>query len=139
LAARLKPVTGFSDVFDVYFPGGIFWRFERPLGWSTPQRIPLKTVTDRHGNAVHYNYDTADRLSSVLDNAQRGLQFSYGDCGLLEAVQDHTGTRVVRYMHHREIEHLEWVTLPATAQYPTGIRTQYMYDMYASHPAMRHN
>ncbi len=139
LAARIERVTGFSDVFEVYFPGGICWHFERPIHWNSPGRIPLARVKDRYDNAVHYTYDGADRLQSVLDGAGRGLVFSYGQCGLLERIEDHSGTRAIQYGHHPEIEHLESVTLPATAQYPGGIRTRYVYDMHAAHPAMRHN
>ncbi|MET0657907.1 MAG: RHS repeat-associated core domain-containing protein [Steroidobacteraceae bacterium] len=52
---------------------------------------------------------------------------------------DHSGTRIVHYYHHDEVEHLVRVLLPATTQFPSGIETRYDYDMDADHPAMRHN
>ena len=85
------------------------------------------------------SYDNQNRLSSVLDEAGRGLIFGYGGCGLLEVVTDHTHARQVRYLHDGEVEHLIRVVLPATSQFPEGVTTTYDYDSDADHPAMRHN
>jgi RHS repeat-associated protein len=137
-AARLD-AAGLTDVYDVQFPGGLAWRFERPIGWTDTERIPLTTITDRHGNEVRLSYNTINKTESVLDQAGRGLLFSYGSCELLESVTDHTTSRVVRYWHDTEIEHLVGVVLPATAQYPDGLRATYDYDNYNPHPAMQHN
>ena len=139
LAARLERIPGLTDVYAVRFPGGRVWQFERPTGWGDVQRIPLTIISDRHGNAVRLSYDTQDRIATVLDTAGRGLLFHYGNCGLLERVTDHTGSRIVDYWHDNEIEHLVRVVLPATGQYPKGLSTTYEYDSYASHPAMHHN
>lgn len=138
LTARLEH-AGAADVFDVIHPGGTTWHFERPASWSNAERIPLAAITDRHGNATRYSYDALDRVISVLDDAGRGLLFEYGQCGLLERVRDHTGTRQVRYDHHNESEHLERVVQPATLAFPSGVETRYVYDLDAEHPAMRHN
>lgn len=137
LAARIERKG--VDVFDVIHPQGLRWHFERPVGWGSVERIPLAAIVDRFGNAVHYTYDALDRVASALDGAGRGLRFAYGQCGLLERVSDHTGTRMIRYDHHVEIEHLERVTLPATRAFPNGQATTYVYDLDADHPAMRHN
>ena len=138
-AARLERIAGLADVFAVHFPGGQVWQFERPVGWSDAERIPLTTISDRHGNAVRLSYGSINRVESVLDAAGRGLLFHYGNCELLERVTDHTGSRIVHYWHDNEIEHLVRVVLPATGQYPKGLSTTYEYDSYASHPAMQHN
>lgn len=139
LAAMIQPLPSPSDGFVVTRPQGVRWRFERPLGWGQLERIPLLTIADRHGNTLHLKYDAMDRLTSVLDDAGRGLVLRYGQCGLLEEVSDHTGTRTVLYDHHPDSEHLVRVTLPATAQFPDGIVTRYDYDLYAVYTAMRHN
>ena len=139
LAARLERAPDAPDTFDVVHPGGTRWRFARPPNWGSPERIPLTRIADRHGNLITFTYDSSDRLESVLDEAGRGLRFTYGSCGLLEAVSDHTQTRVVTYEHHEEIEHLVRVLLPTTAEFPDGVPTTYDYDLYADHPAMRHN
>ncbi|MDH6291872.1 HYD1 signature containing ADP-ribosyltransferase family protein [Rhodococcus opacus] len=138
LTVRLEP-TGIPDSFDVVHSGGLRWRFEQPPGWSDGERIPLTMITDRHNNRVQLSYDNQNRLNAVLDESNRGLFFHYGQCGLLEQISDHTETRVVRYEHHNEREHLVRVVLPATAQFPKGITTTYEYDFYAAHPAMRSN
>ena len=57
-----------------------------------------------NGNAAHLSYDSRDRLAAVLDDAGRGVLLTYGDCGLLERVSDHTGTRIVEYWHDGDIE-----------------------------------
>jgi RHS repeat-associated protein len=138
-AGRLERAPGIADAFTADLPGGDQWLFERPVGWSDVQRIPLVTVRDRHDNALRLSYGAADRLVSVLDDAGRGLLFLYGSCNLLERVTDHTGLREVRYEHDPEIEHLVRVVLPATGQYPNGLPTTYEYAGDNSHPAMRHN
>lgn len=137
--ARLEPLAGVTDVYDVVFAGGLTWRFERPVGWSHPERIPLTAITDRHGNEVRLTYNSINAVESVVDSAGRGLFFDYGSCALLERVSDHSASRVVSYQHDTEIEHLVRVVLPATANYPTGLRATYDYDRFNSHPAMQHN
>ena len=139
MTARLERLPGPSDVFAVVYPGGLTWRFEQPSGWSDVDRIPLARIVDRYGNAVDLTYGTLDRLESVLDAVGRRLLLNYGSCDLLERVTDHTRTRVVRYEHDAEIEHLVRVVLPGTAQYPKGASTTYVYDTFAEHPAMLHN
>jgi RHS repeat-associated protein len=137
-AARLER-AGLADVFEVHFPGGLVWHFDRPPGWTDVERIPLIKISDRHGNVVRLSYEPINRVASVLDTAGRGLLFHYGSCELLERVTDHTESRIVSYQHDSEIEHLIRVVLPATAQYPEGLSTTYEYDSYALHPAMQHN
>ena len=136
---RLEQAPGPDEIYTLHLREGSHWEFRRPSGWSDPQRIPLVAIVDRHGNRITLTYDAKDLLASVLDEARRGLFFSYGTCELLEAVTDHTGTRTVRYDHDTEVEHLVRVALPGTAQYPDGLVTVYEYDSYAGHPAMQHN
>lgn len=139
LAARLERIGVLNENYAVRFPGGLIWQFERPLGWSGTERIPLATIADRHGNTVSLTYGLMNHLESVLDESGRGLRFHYGSCELVESVTDHTELRVVHYLHENEVEHLVTVVLPATAQYPKGISTTYEYDSDAVHPAMKHN
>ncbi|MCZ4589650.1 DUF6531 domain-containing protein [Rhodococcus opacus] len=140
VTARLEHLAGGAgDRFDIIHPGGTRWHFERPAMWGSADRIPLREITDRHGNTVELVYDTHDRVESVLDEAGRGLIFIYGECGLLEKVSDHTRSRVVRYDHDEQIRHLARVVLPDTAQYPGGVTTGYEYDDDAPHPGMRDN
>jgi YD repeat-containing protein len=138
-SARMEALPGLSGTYEVIYPGGRVWHFERPAGWTDTERIPLVSIRDRHGNTVELTYSNLNKLASVLDTDGRGLFFHYGSCNLLEQVSDHTRTRVVSYWHETEAEHLAGVILPASAQYPEGQTTSYEYDGYASHPAMQHN
>ncbi|WP_312397080.1 DUF6531 domain-containing protein, partial [Kocuria sp.] len=128
-----------SEAYHLEHPGGLVHVFTRPAGWTDPERIPLGSVTDRHGNRIRLSYDQFNRLTSVLDAEDRGVFFRYGNCGLLEGITDHTGTRAVEYGHDEQIEHLVCVRLPATAQFPRGPATGYEYEQRSDHPAMRHN
>jgi RHS repeat-associated protein len=128
------PGTGFT----LRAPHGLFMRFERPIGWTDGERIPLASVHDRAGNTVRLTYDTSNRLAAVRDDDGRGLSFDYGDCDRLEAVEDHSGRRVT-YGHDEAAEHLVEVRLPATSDHPDGLSTHYEYAFFADHVALRHN
>jgi RHS repeat-associated protein len=138
-ASDLKRLPGAVEVYTLRFPGGDLWRFERPAGWTDAERIPLVRIADRHGNALSLSYGPLSRVTSVLDEAGRGILFHYGQCELLEKVTDHRGERAVLYHHDPYVEHLVRVTLPATAQYADGVSTTYEYDARNPHPAMQHN
>lgn len=138
-AMNLRRGPEASETYHVEHPGGVVHVFTRPAGWPDPERIPLVSVTDRHGNHIELAHDQLGRLASVLDQEDRGLFFRYGTCGLLEGIADHTGTRTVEYGHDPGIEHLVCVRLPATAQFPRGPTTGYEYEQRFDHPAMRHN
>jgi RHS repeat-associated protein len=112
--------------------------FERPPGWTDAERIPLVRIEDRHGNGLRYSYDTSDRVTEVRDDDDRFLRFHYGDCGLLERVEDHAG-RAVRYLHDAEVEHLECVRYPPTSDHPNGIQRHYEYLSRSLPPELRHN
>jgi hypothetical protein len=139
IASDLKRIPGPFEVYTLRFAAGDVWRFERPVGWTDSERIPLVRIADRHGNALSLNYGPLNRVTSVLDEAGRGLLFHYGQCELLEKVTDHRSERAVIYHHDPYVEHLVRVILPATAQYPDGVSTTYEYDALNPHPAMQHN
>ncbi len=136
---RLESVPGLPHAYTLVRPLGTSLRFERPASWTEPERIPLVEIRDRHGNLQRLSYDSDNRLARVEDDDGRALIFRYGDCGLLERVEDHTGKRFVLYDHHSEIEHLVRVTTAPTANYPHGAVSCYDYDYLSDHPAMRHN
>ncbi len=117
---------------------GMQWIFERPSGWTHPDRLPLLRIEDRHGNTHQLVYNPEGRLDRVEDHAGRRIQFIYGSCDLVEQVTDHTG-RVWRYLHDQEVEHLSAVITPVTPEYPEGLKTCYEYDRFRSHPALLHN
>jgi RHS repeat-associated protein len=127
-----------DEHWTVTTPDGTVHRFERPLGWPRPDCFPLVSIVDRFGNAQQLTYDAGGRLSEVRDDLDHTLLFSYGHCGFLEAVTDHT-TRAVRYFHDEQREHLVMVSQPPTDEAPEGARTLFEYHPSGWHPMLRHN
>jgi RHS repeat-associated protein len=132
-------VSPSPDEYEVRWRQGFKWHLSKPAGWSHPERIPLRRMADRLGHALTLTYDGEDRPLRVADEHGRGFTFSYGKCGLLERVSDHTGTRHVQYHHHDHVEVLRRVIQPPTDASPGGVVTEYEYDLESPHPAMRFN
>jgi YD repeat-containing protein len=144
------PPPGVFDLFEVLGPGS--FRVTKPGGtvyeYSTVaiedlNRIFLTSIKDRFDNILKYDYfvwESATRLRTVTDLLTgRKLTFTYGNCGLLEQVNDDYG-RKWKYFHDPDIEHLVAVKFPPTADYPKGYTKHYDYptDMLDS-PALAHS
>ena len=121
--------------YEIGVAEGLVQRFERPIGWTDAERIPLVEVRDRHGNRLRYEYDAEDRASRVWDDDDRSLVFRYGSCGGLEEVEDHSG-RVVRY--EWDEDHVRGVRLPATSDHPEGTWRRYRYAHHGLPAYLRH-
>jgi RHS repeat-associated protein len=134
----LPGLPGEPDRLVLTEAGGQRLVFGVPPGWPWPDRIPLLSIEDRHGNAHSLIYDAEGRLSRVENGAERFIAFSYGDCGLLEHVFDHAGRNWL-YRHDPTAEHLVEFTSPATTDHAEGCTTRYDYDSDRQHPALRHN
>lgn len=115
---------------------GLVYRFERPPGYTDPERIPLVEIRDRYANRVRLTYD-GRQLRRVEDDDGRALIFTYGRCGIVETIEDHSGRRV-EYLHDDAATHLVAVRGPATRDFPQGRLTHYEYLWRAPHPLLRH-
>lgn len=115
---------------------GLVYRFERPPGYTDPERIPLVEILDRKGNRVRLTYE-GRLLRRVDDDDGRSFAFTYGRCGIVEAIEDHSGRRV-EYLHDDAATHLVAVREPATRDFPQGRLTRYEYQWRAPHPLLRH-
>ncbi|NKB28927.1 MAG: hypothetical protein GKR99_15795 [Rhodobacteraceae bacterium] len=133
----LERLGGPATRYVLKAPEGLESTFEQPPGWTDGERIPLVKVADRFGNTLVYTYDARSRLSMVTDDDGRFLAFHYGDCDLLEAVEDQAGRRVV-YEHHNDLEHLACVRLPATDDHPDGLRRTFEYAPASLPQPLRH-
>ena len=110
-----EPPTGVFEVLErlpgpatrylITATGGEEREFAQPAGWPLAERIPLVERRDRHGNRQMYTYNAAGQLAEVRDDDDRFLRFTYGNCGLLERVEDHAGRAIV-YEHDPDIEQL---------------------------------
>lgn len=134
---RLVRLAEPGSPYELSTAGGTTRRFERPFGWTDPERIPLVKIGDRHGNDLVLRYDDHDRLARVEDDAGRFLVFAYGACGFLVELRDHADRRVVYEIDG--YDHLTAVAVPSTSGSPNGTRYCYEYDNRADHPACRHN
>lgn len=135
---KLEHVSGLSQVYEITREGGYRLRFERPAGWVDGERIPLKHIEDRHGNALRFAYDSEDRLAEVRDDDDRFLHFEYDLCGLLVGVSDHAD-RKYRYVHDEQTMHLVSATSPPTSDHPDGITRIYHYTEPFAPVELRHN
>lgn len=119
--------------------GGLTWLFAAPGGWPRAGIVPLARISDRFGNALAYTYDAEGRVARVAEEgSDRRLDFLYGECGLLERVEDGTG-RGVDYLHAPDIEWLCEVRLPPTPEAPDGARRCYRYGNRGDHTWLRHS
>ena len=134
----LERLPGLGTEYRITAAEGLTWHFARPAGWSDAERIPLLRISDRHANSLLYSYDGKNRVSEVRDDGGRLLHFGYGECGLLEAVEDGAGRRI-DYLHDPDIENLVEVRLPATPDQPDGVRRFYAYGALSAHPWLRHS
>lgn len=135
---KLETMVGLPHTYTITAAEGLTWHFERPGGWSDPERIPLTEIRDRHGNRLNYSYDSENRVHEVRDDDDRFIRFHYGECGLLESISDHTD-REIHYEHAPDIEHLVCVSYPPTSDQPNGTTRIYHYERRYALPELRHN
>ena len=131
---RLVPLP--DQRWEIHARHGVVHRFERPPGYTDPERIPLVEIHDRHGHRVRLTYE-GRQLRRVEDDDGRFLAFTYGRCGIVEAIEDHSGRRV-EYLHDDTATHLVAVREPATRDFPQGRLHHYEYLQRTSHPLLRH-
>ena len=131
----LERLPGPATRYLVTAAGGEENEFGAAAGWPLAERIPLIERRDRHGNRQTYTYNAAGELAEVRDDDDRFLQFTYGDCGLLERVDDHAGRAIVdRYEHDPDIEQLI-----AVRDGNLEVRRGYRYDDPWLPEEFRHN
>ncbi|MET0102603.1 MAG: DUF6531 domain-containing protein [Sedimenticola sp.] len=135
---KLERLAGMTPVFELTAAGGTVTRFERPAGWLDAERLPIVSVTDRHGNKLTYSYGATDHLLEVKDDDGRFIRFEYDNCGLLVAALDSAGRRY-EYTHDEETQNLVCVKGPPTTDYPGGIEKRYHYEPAFTPVSLRHN
>lgn len=136
--------------YAIHDAGGTSWFFDRPSAWTNDYRIPLRRIRDRFGNVLEYSYDSENRLERVTcipvndegvptSGPHHFLEFTYGNCGLLERVGDSIG-REVEYYHDPDIQHLIGVRYPApTRGSAERMEKRYQYGGLHLPEMLRHN
>ena len=137
--AKLKRIQN-SD-FILTFKGGLKWYFED----SGFERIPLIKIEDTNKNSQQLIYSAKNQLETVIDTVGRKINFIYGNCDLLEALQPEFLQEVgkypieIKYMHANNIEQLSAVITFPTPDFPSGLMTCYEYDEDQALPELRNN
>ena len=93
-------------------------------------------LTDRYGNQIQYTW-TSDRLTSIRDTLNRVYTLSYGSDGRLSSVTDFGGR--VWTFRYDYLGQLYKVTVPASAQFPSGRSRWFGYSGNHLQPRFRSN
>jgi RHS repeat-associated protein len=134
--------------FVLTFKGGMKWYFED----SGFERIPLIKIEDTNKNAQQLIYNAKNQLETVIDTVGRKINFIYGSCNLLEALEPDifqvdefrpklaAGKKYsIQYLHANNIEQLSAVITFPTPDFPNGLMTCYEYDEDQALPELRNN
>lgn len=154
-------LIGSNPNFAIQARSGHTYQFGYQSGITDTSKIPLLWQEDRFGNRLTYLYENGlqGKVRVKIVNAtsnRRFFRFYYGECGLLEKIEDRwdDGTttidngvqiplgqllRSVYYDHDPDIEHLARVR-----KYPDGEQEAanfevYMYGDVADDPNLVHN
>jgi RHS repeat-associated protein len=142
----MEKQSAFSSYdYIIVFKDGTKWFFKRPVGWSHAEKIPLERIEDSNGNFQELIYNNQNQLASVIDTVGRKINFMYGHCDLLEAIQPEflqiSGEPAIeiKYLHANDIEHLSAVITLPTPDFPEGLITCYEYDVVQPLAVQRNN
>lgn len=134
--------------FILTFKGGMKWYFVD----SGFEKIPLIKIEDLNNNSQQLIYNNKNQLETVIDTAGRRINFIYGNCDLLEALEPDifqddefepkltAGKKYsIQYLHANNIEQLSAVITFPTPDFPNGLITNYEYDEDQALPELRNN
>lgn len=141
--SKLEKQQGLAPTFDfiLTFKDGMKWYFKD----SGFERIPLVKIEDTNGNSHQLIYNNKNQLETVIDTVGRKINFIYGSCDLLEALQPEflqvqgKPPVEIKYMHANNIEQLSAVITFPTPDFPDGLITCYEYDDDQALAELRNN
>jgi RHS repeat-associated protein len=122
-------------------PGGTVEGFF-PLD-NSPLAGRLRTIRDRNGNALHFDYDAQARLQTVIDTLGRPITYAYDATGRVASVTDFTG-RTVTLTHDIRGDLVEITTAAVTGtpngnDFPAGKTTRFAYTGGFQDQRLNHN
>ena len=130
------------------FPDTTTWNFNLLDG--SPQQGKIRSIVDRNGNTLRFQYDAQGRLTTITDTLDRDIQVAYNADGFIESVTDFAG-RQVRYEYYQNGDaggsfgDLKSVTRPSVVgtptgnDFPDGKTTTYTYTTGFSDDDLNHN
>ncbi|MGE3310769.1 MAG: RHS repeat-associated core domain-containing protein [Limisphaerales bacterium] len=124
------------------------WRFN-PL--SGPSGGRIRSIEDRNGNVMRFEYDGGGRLVTILDTLDRPIRIAYAPSGRIARLTDFAG-REVRYEHFETLVDgegnpgdLKSVVTPAVRNtvtgndFPNGKKRSYTYTTGDADDRLNHN
>jgi len=84
----------------------------------------LSSISDRHGNTIHYHYNASGQLSSIVDTYGNTTTVTYSPAGYVSQITDPTG-RTYKYFQNSSGQLTSY-------QDPAGNTTTYGYDPYGN-------
>lgn len=110
----------------------------------------LRTIVDRNGNTLGFDYDGLGRLNLVVDTLGRSIQVAYGANGRIASLTDFLGRQVV-YQYYtgaqtgggagdlRSARSPVVVGTPNGNDFPAGKTTKYTYSAGFADDRLNHN
>ncbi len=126
-----------DDSYTLTFEDTGQWNFN-PFD-NSPSAGKIRSIVDRNGNTLSFEYDAQGRLAKITDTLDRDIDISYNSDNFIERITDFAG-RVVRYEYYNGVEpggnfgDLKSVTSPAVTgtpngnDFPNGKTTTYTYS-----------
>ncbi|HVS19205.1 MAG TPA: DUF6531 domain-containing protein, partial [Planctomycetota bacterium] len=137
-----------DGTFTLLFADQGTWTFFALDG--SPLAGKVKTIADRNGNSLGFDYDGLGRLQLVVDTLGRSIQIAHDASGHIVSVTDFLGRQVV-YEYYQSSDtgggpgDLESARSPLVVgtpngnDFPTGKRTIYTYSKGFADPRLNHN
>ncbi|MCP4707088.1 MAG: RHS repeat protein, partial [Planctomycetes bacterium] len=148
--------NGFFNVLAINPEGAFFLTFADNSTWNfLPLDDPwapgkIKTIADRNGNSLTFDYDVTGRLVNIWDTLDRPINVMYNPDGYIQSIIDFTG-RAVTYQYYDvptadgSQGDLKTVTSPVVTatphgnDFPLGKTTFYTYSTGFTDDRLNHN
>jgi YD repeat-containing protein len=136
--------------FTLTFSDTGSWHFFPLDPPNDPLAGRIRSIVDRNGNTIAFDYDGLGRLTTVVDTLGRQIQVAYGTNGRITRVTDFLG-REVRYAYYvdsdaggsggdlKSVRSPVVVGTPNGNDFPAGKTTTYTYSKGSADEALDHN
>lgn len=147
-----REIEDLGSSYVLTFADGGKWEFNPITGNPQPSAGKLKSIIDRNGNTMFFQYGPQGRLQTVFDSLNRSIQIAYNANNLISTVTDFTGRQIV-YEYYQsgdaggDAGDLKSARSPIVSNgvpanhnnYPAGKLTLYTYSKNLPHPSLNSN